>query len=138
MSKENVEIARRAHEAFNRRDVATLIELLDPEVEWIPILAALEGRVYRGHAAVRRWIEELDTDWELFETCPEEFRDLGDRVLILGSWRARGRASRVQLENQPGSWLAHVRDGKLTRQQTYTDRAEALKAAGLSERDLSA
>jgi ketosteroid isomerase-like protein len=133
MSQENVEVVRGAHEAFNRRDVAALLALLDQEVEWIPILAALEGRVYRGHAGVRRWIQELDTDWEAFETCPEEFRDLGDRVLILGSWRARGRVSGVQLENQPGSWVAHVKDGKVTRQQTYTDRAEALKAAGLKE-----
>jgi ketosteroid isomerase-like protein len=133
MSRENVEIARGVHEAFNRRDVATLLGLLDPEVEWIPILAALEGRVYRGHASVRRWLRDLDTDWEYFETRPEEFRDLGDRVLILGSWRARGRASGVQLENQPGSWLVHLKDGKVMRQQTYTDRAEALLAAGLSE-----
>jgi ketosteroid isomerase-like protein len=135
VSQENVQIARRVHEAFNRRDMAAFLELLDPEVEWIPIMASLEGSVYRGHAGVRRWIAELDTDWESFETCPEEFRDLGDRVLILGSWRACGRVSGVRLENQPGSWLAHLKDGKLTRQQTYTDRAEALEAAGLSAQE---
>jgi len=128
MSQENVEIARAVHEAFNRRDLVALFELLDPEVEWIPILAALEGRVYRGHAGLRQWIEDLDADWEYFETCPEEFRDLGDRVLIFGHWRARGRASRVELENQPGSWLVHFRAGRVMRQQTYTDRSEALEA----------
>ena len=128
MSQDNVEIARGVHDAFNRRDVAALLGLLDPEVEWVPILAALEGRVYRGHAGVKRWIKELDTDWEYFETCPEEFRDLGDRVLALGSWRARGRASGVQLENQPGCWLLDLKDGKVMRQQTYTDRAEAFEA----------
>ncbi len=128
MSQRNVEIARAVHEAFNRRDLAALFELLDPEVEWIPILAALEGRVYRGHAGIRQWIEDLDTDWEYFETCPEEFRDLGDRVLILGHWRARGRASRVELENQPGSWVVDLKGGKVIRQQTYTDRSEALEA----------
>jgi ketosteroid isomerase-like protein len=138
MSQDNVQIARRVHEAFNRRDVAALFELLDPEVEWIPILATLEGHVYRGHAGVRRWIEDLDTDWEYFETCPEEFRDLGARVLILGHWRARGRASGVELEHESGSWLVHLNGGKVVRQQTYTDPREALKAAGLSEQDISA
>ena len=137
MSQENVEIAREVHDAFNRRDVATFVSLLDPEVEWIPILSVLEGRVYRGHAGVRQWIEDLDTDWDHFETCPEEFRDLGDRVLILGHWRARGRASGVQLENQSGSWIVDLEGGKVKRQQTYTDRAEALKAAGLSEQHLA-
>jgi ketosteroid isomerase-like protein len=133
MSQENVEIARSVHDAFNRRDIVALLGLLDPDVEWIPMLAALEGNVYRGHASVRRWLRDLDIDWEYFETSPEEFRDLGDRVLILGSWRARGRASGVQLENQPGSWLVHLEGGKVTRQQTYTDRAEAFEAVGLPE-----
>jgi ketosteroid isomerase-like protein len=133
MSEENVEITRHVHEAFNRRDVDALVALLDPDVEWIPILATLEGRVYRGHADVRRWVEELDTDWEYFETCPEEFRDLGDRVLILGHWRARGRVSGVELENQSGSWLVDLKEGRIVRQQTYTDPAEALKAAGIAE-----
>jgi ketosteroid isomerase-like protein len=133
MAQQNVEIARGVHEAFNSRDVPALLGLLDPEVEWIPILAVLEGRVYRGHAGVRRWIKDLDTDWDYFETCPEEFRDLGERVLVLGHWRARGRASGVQLENQPGSWLLDLKGGKVTRQETYTDRTEALEAAGLEE-----
>jgi ketosteroid isomerase-like protein len=100
-------------------------------------MATLEGHVYRGHAGFRQWIEDLDTDWEYFETCPEEFRDLGDRVLILGHWRARGRASGVELEHQSGCWLVHLNGGKVVRQQTYTDPRDALKAAGLSEQDFS-
>jgi ketosteroid isomerase-like protein len=138
MSQENVEIARSVHDAFNRRDIVALLGLLDPEVEWIPMLATLEGNVYRGHAGVRRWLQDLDVDWEYFETSPGEFRDMGDRVLVLGSWHARGRASGVQLEDQPGSWLIHFKGGKVMRQQTYTDRAEAFEAVGLSEQDAHA
>ena len=67
MSQENVEIVRRVFEAFNRRDIAAFLELLDPDVEWVPILAVLEGRVYRGHEEIRRWIKDLATDWEFFE-----------------------------------------------------------------------
>jgi ketosteroid isomerase-like protein len=94
--------------------------------------------VYRGHAGVRRWLEDLTTDWEIFETCPEKLLDLGDRVLILGRWRARGRARGVELENQPASWLYYIKDGKVVSMRTYTDRAEALEAVGLSEQDAHA
>ena len=76
---------------FNRRDMTGLLDLLDPEVEWVPVLAVLEGRVYHGHDAVRRWVEDLGSDWEFFEVSYEEMRDLGDRVLVFGHWRARGR-----------------------------------------------
>jgi uncharacterized protein len=133
MSQENLEVPRRLIDAYNRGDVPAFLELLDPDVEWIPIMAMLEGRVYRGREDVLRWLEELARDWEYFEPCYEEYRDLGDHVLVLGRWRARGRASGVELENQPGAWLYDVKGGKAVRMRTFTDRDEALKAAGLSE-----
>ena len=133
MSQENVDTVRSLFPAFNRRDIAGLLATLDPDVEWVPIMAVLEGRVYRGHEGVKEWIEHLDEYWELFEVNAEEFRDLGDRVLALGRWRARGRVSGVGLENEPGTWLVHLKAGRVVRLQTFTDRAEGLEAAGLEE-----
>lgn len=133
MSQENVETVRGLFRAFNRRDIAAFLERIDPDVEWVPIMAALEGRVYRGHDGVKQWIEDLDEHWELFEVEAEEFRDLGDRVLALGCWRARGRVSGIGLDNEPGTWLLHFKAGEVVRLQTFTDRAEGIEAAGLSE-----
>jgi uncharacterized protein len=132
MSQENVEVVRRSFTAFTRRDTALFLELLDPDVVWIPLMASLEGRVYRGLDGVQQWLEGVLTDWEFFEAYPEDFRDLGDRVLVIGHWRARGRASGVELE-RAATWLYDVRGGKIVREQTYTDRAEAFEAVGLSE-----
>jgi len=137
VARDNVEIVRRTYPAFNRRDIPAFLDSLDPGVEWIPIMAALEERVYRGHDGVRQWLDDLSADWELFEVHTEEFKDLGERVLVLGHWRARGRASGVELENQPATWLTELRNGKIVRMQTYSDRREALEAAGVSERDLA-
>ena len=136
MSQENVEIVRRSFTTFTRGDTALFLELLDPDVEWIPLMAALEGRVYRGHDGVRQWLKGLLADWESFEAYPEDFCDLGGRVLVFGHWRARGRASGVELE-RAAAWLYDVKGGKIVREQTYTDRAEALEAVGLSEQDIS-
>ncbi len=58
----------------------------------MPILGVLEGRVYRGHEDVRRWVEDLVPDWEVFEVSHEQLRDLGDRVLIFG-YRAEALAA---------------------------------------------
>jgi ketosteroid isomerase-like protein len=132
MSQENLEVPRRLIDAYSRGDIPSFLEELDPDVEWIPIMAALEGRVYRGRERVRQWLEDIARDWEYFEPCHEEYRDLGDRVLIFGRWRARGRVSGVELENQPATWLYEITDGRVVRMRTFTDRAEALEAAGLS------
>ena|SRR5215213_4818910 len=137
MSQENVELIKGLHRAFNRRDMAGLLALLDPDVEWVPVLAVLEGRVYHGHEDVRRWVEDLASDWESFEVFYEEMRELGDRVLVFGYWRARGRASGGMSE-QPGTWLYEIKSGKVVRLKTFTNRAEALETVGLSEQDAHA
>jgi ketosteroid isomerase-like protein len=88
MSQENVGIAHRLFEAFNRTyaEGTDLYELLDPEVEWIPMSAGLEVTSHHGHGEVRQWVEEMKRDWSSFETKPERYLDLGDnRVLALGS-----------------------------------------------------
>jgi ketosteroid isomerase-like protein len=137
MSQENVETARRAFEAFNRafaEGTDDLYALLDPDVEWIPINALLEGTTYRGHQGVRQWIEDVKRDWAVFEAKPEDFLDLGDDgVLALGSWRARGRGGDVLLDFPQAAWLGRVREGRIVRMQSFTERKEALEAVGLRE-----
>ena len=111
-----------------------LCRLLDPDVEWIPITAPLEGSSYRGHEGVRRWIGEMKQSWGDFEPLPKEFLDLGNgRLLAIGTWRARTRISGVQLDSQPGAWIIDFRHQKIVRMQTFTDRRRAFEAAGLSE-----
>ena len=43
MSRENVELNHRSHDAFNRRDLEDFIALNDPEVEFTPYERAIEG-----------------------------------------------------------------------------------------------
>jgi ketosteroid isomerase-like protein len=137
MSQENVEIARRHFDAFNRafsEGASDFYEMLDPNVELLPMSALLEGTSYHGHDGVQEWFEEMKRDWTSFEVRPEQFRDLGDgRVLVLGSWRARGRGGEVLLDFPQAAWLVQYRKEKVVRLRTFTDRQEALEAAGLSE-----
>jgi ketosteroid isomerase-like protein len=140
MSQENVELVRRAFEVFNRTyaagtpDLSELLDFLDPDIEWVPIMAILEGTTYHGHEGMRQWIEEVKRDWVAFEPRPEEFRDLGDdRILALGAWRAQGRGGDALLDIPQAAWLIQIRNGKIVRLQTFTERKKALEAAGLSE-----
>src|SRR5919108_5278662 len=63
---------------------------------------------------------------------PEEFRDLGNQVVVLGTAFARGRQSGVAVEQQ-GAWSAEVRDGQSVRFRSFSDQREALEAAGMQE-----
>ena len=130
-AERDIEVARRVHAAFNARDMETLRRHLAPESEWVPLMAKLEGSVYRGPDAILDWIRALDEDWTEFRTEPREFIQIGDAVLSTGTWHARARSSGLRLDSQPAAWLSHIRDGRVVRHETFTDPADAYRAAGL-------
>jgi ketosteroid isomerase-like protein len=136
MSHGPAETVRRLHDALNRRDVDGVVAGWDKEAEFQPIMSSLEGTVYRGHEGVREWLASLWEDWDVFEAYGEEFHEFGDRVLAFGRWHACGRKSGITLDVDTAAWLVHVRNGKVIWWQTFTDRAEALVAAGLSGHQL--
>ncbi len=61
-----------------------------------------------------------------------EFIDAGDHVVALVRLSGKGEGSGVNVELATYHVLT-FRDGKVARRRLYTDRAEALEAAGLSE-----
>jgi hypothetical protein len=54
LSTETVPLAYRVIDAFNRRDLADFLALMDPGVEAQSRLAVIEGD-YHGHEGTRRW-----------------------------------------------------------------------------------
>jgi ketosteroid isomerase-like protein len=134
MSEANVEVFRRAVQAFNGRDIAVLADLITEDYEFIPYLPAGAERTttYRGRQGLRDYVEEADEAWESLQIHLDEVRDLGDRVLAFGEMRARARVSGIDVR-VPLAWVLEFRDGKVSRYQSFGDIPEAREAAGLSE-----
>ncbi len=133
MSEENVETVRRSLEAFQRGDMEEMLSYMDPEGELhSAIVGGAEGNVYRGHEGFRKWYADSFESFEELRNEWSEFRDLGDRVLVFGRVKARGRESGVELDS-PMGWVFTVRRGKLMKADGFLSRAEALEVAGLSE-----
>src|SRR4051794_8494178 len=102
MQQENVDLVRRLFEAFNARDVDELVVLSTPDCEWLPFRAQLEGTVYRGHDGIRRFVTDVDDDWDGYQIDPVEFRHSGDRVAVIGRVRAHSRGSGLDLDSVAG------------------------------------
>ena len=133
MSKENVELFRRAIKDYNRRDIEAMLAIWHPDAEWYPFTAQVEGDdAYHGHEGLRRWWANVDATFEEIEASVEEVRDLGDSVLALGRLRARFRSG-VTLDSEIG-WPTRYRDGLGVWGRAYQSHAEALEAAGLWSR----
>jgi ketosteroid isomerase-like protein len=134
VSQENVEIVRRTVDAILRGKWEEAAQLLDPHAEGHGTVGGLsEGTVVRGVTQFRQSFEQEDAEaWDERRLEAEEFIDAGDRVVVLVREFRRGRGSGVELETDTAV-VFEVRDGRVVRIQGYMDRAEALKAAGLSE-----
>ena len=132
MARENVEIVRAAFDAWNRGDLDAWVEAWDADAEFYPLRAQLEGRSYRGRDGARRFIAELYEDWEEVRFEIDEIRDLGTRGVGSGRFKARGRASGVELD-VPLGWVVELRNGKFVYGRFFSDPAEALEAAGVRE-----
>jgi uncharacterized protein len=132
MSQRNVEIVRRVYEAFSSRNFDAIVELGRPDVEWRPYRSDLGGEPLRGIAAVRGYWESLAADWGELQVEAEEFREVGNTVLVFVRTSARGRESGAQAEIH-AAHVVTLRDGKVWRHRTYIDRNEALEAVGLRE-----
>jgi ketosteroid isomerase-like protein len=117
-----------AYEAWSRRDIEALLEVVHPDAEARPILGANVGTdVYRGRDGLRQWFKDLHQEWETFQTRVTRIDERGDRAVCTIDVHARGRASGVVIEGE----LYHViemRDGLILRLEAFRDRGEAMRA----------
>jgi ketosteroid isomerase-like protein len=130
VSQENVEIAKRAVDAFNRRDVEDFFALAASDFEWFPAMAGAVEDGYRGRDGIEKYLADIGEAWEEYRVLAEEFRDLDDRVVMLGRIEGRGRESRAWIDSPTGTIFEFL-NGKMSRVRTYLDHGEALRAAGL-------
>jgi ketosteroid isomerase-like protein len=137
MSQENVEVVRRHYEAWNGRDLMTLLTLWrsDAEIDWSRSRGPLKG-VYRGHRGLETFWNEF---WSTFEEVQVEthgFTEAGSEVVTSNTAHMLGRDG---IEVIARSNFVHtVENGQITRLRMFQERAEALEAAGLSEQDAHA
>lgn len=131
MSEENVELIRRAIDAYNRRDIESLLETLDPEIEWHPALPGVlagGGHRYRGHDGIAEMFRDFADVLDEIRFDYREIIDRGDTIVAIGEIRTRGKTSGI--ETVAGyACVGRIRDGKGVSLVGYLDPAEALEAA---------
>jgi len=152
MSQENVEIVRRFIDATQRffeaywdnpRSIAEAVEADDlwpeyrealtyvhSEVEWKTVFL---GETHRGYLAAARVWDDYFKWAEDYRVRLREVTDLGDdrvyaALALVGKAKAGGAPMNAQFFD-----VFTLSDGLIVRLEEYTDRAQALEAAGLSE-----
>ena len=130
MSQENVERVRAVHDGWARR---------------FRVAQSCSRRISPGtspHEAVepgsRRGPEVRDALRNLFDVYDDyrveasEFIDGGNAVVVVARSKGTAKASRMELD-QLFAFVWTVQGGRLARLRVFTDREQALAAAGLRE-----
>ena len=128
MTPGNVALVEAAVDAYNRRDVPRLCELMTEEVDLQPPVSWLTGHAYRGHLGIAEWLRDLDESFVSAQIVPLELTDLGDRVLAITRFDVEGHESRVSFGSELGLVIG-VDGGRIASWVGFTSHAEATEAA---------
>ena len=127
-AQENLQVVKNGYAAFRRGDVPGLLALFAEDIEWhIPGKGFPIAGDYRGHSGVAGFFQKLAAEIEFSDFQPREFVAEGDSVLVIGSDRAKVRATNRTLEVD---WVHAftLRNGKVTKFREFTD-TQAIAAA---------
>ena len=133
MSQENVEATRKFLDAYSRGDLQATLDLLAPESEFRPsgVFMDTDG-VYLGREGWLEFWHVFRAAWESIAISVERIEDLGEQLLVLGTFHGDGHGSGVEVTRKSG-WLVTFRDGLVTQIQAFASWHEALEAVGLRE-----
>jgi ketosteroid isomerase-like protein len=126
-------VLRSGWAAAPRKDWELMFARYSPEVVWeIPEEFQTLGFApsYKGHQGMIEGLEQFAEAFESWEIRPARALDFGDRVLALGRFRGKARASGVEWE-QAFSQLVTLKKGLVARDRFFYSWEQGLRAAGL-------
>jgi ketosteroid isomerase-like protein len=132
MAGQNVDMVRRATEAYNRGDIDGTLESWadDAVLDWSRSRGP-DAAVYRGREEIRRFTAQF---LDLFDVRTEivELRELSEGLVLFDNLAHLTGRDGIETEAR-STWLISIENGKQAHVTMYQSKREALEAAGLSE-----
>ncbi|HEV7461734.1 MAG TPA: nuclear transport factor 2 family protein, partial [Solirubrobacteraceae bacterium] len=126
----NVELARAAFDAFERRDMDAVWAIASDDVEVGGAPELPNAGPYRGQEGFVTWIAQWLEAWGEFRIEVIDIRAVDDQhVLVDVDQHGRGAGSGLEVTQRGLAYLVTVRGGVVTRLFLYPDRQAALAAA---------
>ncbi len=133
MSQENVELVRKATEAWDSGGVEATLQFYPEDVVWYPFPDSpdsVDG--FQGHDGIREVMRGWTDSFDEYSASSREFRDYGEKVVALGEMSGLIKASGMPVRQPLGMVAWDFRDGKIGRASFFPSWEEALEAVGVS------
>ena len=127
--QDNVRTVQEIYAAFGRGDIPAILNVVSPDVQWVNAGPAEipYAKQRRGLAEVEDFFQTLYATVEPEEFEPKEYFAQGDRVLVLGRWSGRSKATGRHFDS-PWAMAWTLQDGKVTSFHSYEDTAAVAAA----------
>ncbi len=124
----NLEIIKGLYQAFEQGDLPSILNILDPNVEWIESEGIPYGGTFIGHEAILHGVfHKIGAEWDNFQATVEEFIDAGERIITLGIDRGIYKATGKPMEAATVSiWT--LKQGKVVKFVQYIDTLKVVQA----------
>ena len=132
MADEDVEVVRRAYEAYSKGDLAAARSAYSEDTVWDVRRFRPDADVHSGLDELAKYLVSWRATWTEHSFSLEQAIDAGDRVVAVIQESGRGASSGAQVTIRYGQVIT-VRDGKIVETVVYRDPSEAFQAAGLRE-----
>jgi serine/threonine-protein kinase RsbW len=116
----NAVVVKRLLRAFSAGDDDTVLELVDPAIELVPLVvrAGLVSEPYRGIDGLRSYLGDAEAAAVERAFLPRRLRAVGETVVVFGHVVHDDDATRT-----PVIWVWRVRDGRATHGAVVSDEA---------------
>jgi ketosteroid isomerase-like protein len=126
MAPGSVDLIRPIYEEWGRGNWRPRFDVYHPEMEWgwsneFPGLAGVYHDPRDPNPRLRAWLSE----WEHWRAVAEDYVELDDHVIVLASYRGRGKGSGVEI-HQEGTHVFKLRAGKVVRLEIFANREKAI------------
>ena len=128
--QENVKLVQEGYRLFLTGDIENILQQCTDDVEYIvpgpSDLSPIAGR-YVGKEGVKQFYGKVGANFEFSMFQPQEMLAQGDKVVVLGHYQSRAKATGQPL-NIEWVHVFQLRDGKVNRFQIYEDTATLVAA----------
>ena len=128
MTDAREELIRDVFERWNAGEREIDPTAVDPDAV---VHSAMTNNSYTGYEGIRRWMAEIDEQFESWQISIDELRDVPNgSLVVLGRVHFRGSSSGVEFD-QAIAWLICFAGERISSMRIFSGHERALEAAGL-------
>ena len=129
MAQDNVDVIESAYAAFRKGDIESVLEHFADSAAIVIPESLPWGGSYEGPEGMRTFIARALDHYTDFKSVPEKVLGADDNHVIVVV-RNSGRLKSGTRVDQIGVWIYQLREGEITRAETFVDTAAVLDAIG--------